>query len=137
MTWFKKKKLEEGEIKFSLSKNVPIVTGKINGKGIKLLIDTGASISILHKDILEKIDIQAGSQLQYGMRGIGGDSGELYNINKSTHIEFKNHSLKIHFKTTSMKSVFLKLGVVGIIGTDFLKRHDCVIDYKNKILKCS
>ena len=83
------------EIDFHIYNNLPVINAQINGMSVKLLIDTGASVSII-----------------------------------DTSTEFC-----LLFKGTDLREFRKNNGIVGIIGADFLSKHNLVIDFYNRKIK--
>lgn len=135
MSIFKKKKIVEDEINFSLSLGVPIVELTLNGKKAKFLIDTGASLNLVSSLKADKYGFKVySSKDKQEVTGIGGTK----NLGSTYDIEVKHGEFKwnIVFFATPLEQVINKLGIVGIIGTKFLKRNGFTIDYRlNKIYK--
>ena len=50
---------------------------------------------------------------------------------------YNREPMYIRFKSADMKNIRHKLGIVGIIGSDYLLQHNMIIDYKNKVLRKS
>lgn len=136
--WKKKKKhkVEPGKdnIPFSLSKGVPIIKCTINGKGARLLIDTGASLNILSKELSKDYgyNVYSINRNDNTVRGIGGIRTML-GVSKAK-IRIEDKEMYIPFQSISMKQLFKKLGIVGIIGSRWLSKNDYIIDYTNNTL---
>ena len=62
--------LQAQEIPFKIKNGVPYIVGTINGKGLKLMMDTGASVSIINKRTADQLG--KGYNRQYtGVTGEG------------------------------------------------------------------
>lgn len=106
---------------------------KLNNRNAVLLIDTGAAASLL--DINQANDYKFKfHQTEHKFSGVGGIS-EGYRI---TNYKFDHDSITLNVYPfgADLKQVnesFTENGmpIAGVIGSDFLKTHDAIIDYKN------
>lgn len=122
-------------IKFSISERLPIMDVIINGKKAKLLLDTGASASLIDSNVAEKYGFNLYNLIEMDVTGIGG-SQKLYHT-KGIEVYYLGQPMYVRFKSTDLKGIRLQLGIVGVVGTDYLQQHEMVIDYKNKVLRKS
>jgi len=116
------------------------VSGDINGKKYDLLIDTGASHTIFDAMLIPEapVDNTFGHEIQ----SAGIHAGELKN--SIGHIkQFKLGDLKrknwtvVLIDLTHVNDLYQKFTnkrVAGLIGSDFLLKHQAVIDYKKREL---
>jgi predicted aspartyl protease len=120
------------------------VTGKLNGIGLRFLIDTGASQSVIDKSFAQEhlsyVDI---IKTEHQTTGLGA------NIPNSEFV--KIYRIRIgKFDLKKMEFALLDLSVVNtayasagfkvvnaIIGGDILFRYRAIIDYSAKILHLS
>ncbi len=112
----------------------------LNGKPAYFLIDTGASVTVLNSkstknynfDVLERKGLQT--------TGFGGSTAGVQ-IAFGADIEFNNKKISMGFLAQDLTKMIrliqnsTKLRIVGIIGTDLLKRYGCRVDFGNKLLK--
>jgi len=140
MRWWKRKKKEK-EVKvvgnkrtipFSMAKGVPIITCTLNGRGARLLIDTGASLNVLEKSYSKHYKFTVWRQKGGEVSGIGGASSMLGVSKVSLVIDRVETPLP--FKAISFNGVQKKLGVVGVIGSKFFKDKNAVICYESKTI---
>ena len=109
---------------------------KLNNKTANLLIDTGAAASLL--DINQAKDYQFTYQESpHRFSGIGGLS-EGYRV-RNYKIACDSTMLPIYPFGADLKHVVESfnqkgMNIVGVVGSDFLKTNDAVIDYKRKTL---
>lgn len=109
---------------------------KLNNRNANLLIDTGAAASLL--DINKANDYKFDYyQTESTFAGVGGLS-KRYRVTKYK-IAHDSTELKLYPFGADLKMVgesFEESGmsIAGIIGSDFLKANDAIIDYKNKQL---
>lgn len=103
----------------------------INGKGARLLIDSGATSSYL--DITQSKHYRfTVEKSEDDVAGIGGtrDIYDIYNVT----LLLRGGVLKHKFKGMDLSSVTSRKHIVGILGTDFLNKHEVMINYKDKFL---
>lgn len=95
----------------------------VSSKPLKLLVDSGASISLLKVDAIEKMPVITKHIISF--------SGVTNNPMKSLgHIQTNFNSLEGHFHVVSN----LDFPYDGIIGNDFLSKYSCTIDYNSNQL---
>lgn len=122
-------------IPFNYSTGLPLIKVKVNGVYAKLLVDTGASMSLIDFNAADEYDFEPYRLINMEVNGIGGTK-QLYHT-KGIETHYKNMPMYIRFKSSDLKNINLKLGIVGILGSDYLIQHKMVIDYKNKVLRKS
>lgn len=118
-----------------------LVRVSINGSpGHNLIIDTGASMTVFDIKLLNSIIPDAPNATQVESHGFGHssldartNSIEVIRINRIPFYNFPAvlidmDSIKILYK----KNYGVKIS--GLLGGDFLRDFDAVIDYKNQIL---
>lgn len=93
-----------------------------NGKGLKLLVDTGASISILFKENVGECEI-IDESLRICVNGVTGSMTTLGSAELTVRMsdEYVNHKFQLTVK-------FVK-DIDGILGSDFLSKFYATIDY--------
>lgn len=109
---------------------IDITLNDINGK---LLIDTGASKSLLDISKAEKYKFNYILISKDKYVGIGGlqDIYVVYNVEiTQSFIEFLGTDL------SEIQKYFIKDGIsiIGILGVDYLEKHNCIIDFKKNKL---
>lgn len=106
---------------------------KLNNRNATLLVDTGAAASLL--DINQANDYKFKFQhSEHTFSGVGG----LMDGYRVSNYKFDHDSttLNVYPFGADLKEVnesFTENGmpIVGVLGSDFLKTHDAIIDYKN------
>jgi len=97
---------------------------------LSLLLDTGASTTVLHRSSLSELDLPSGRR--YKARVAGGG------IVNSNRINFRHINVgPFHIKKASAMVINLtgKLpSYDGMLGMDFLKHHPYQIDFENKLI---
>ncbi len=109
---------------------------KLNNRNATLLLDTGAAASLLDINQANDYDFKY-YQTKHKFSGVGGLSNG-YKIT-DYRINHDSTSLKVYPFGADLKQVndvFTENGmpIAGVLGSDFLRTHDAIIDYKHKIL---
>tara|TARA_B110000037_G_scaffold213308_1_gene267640 strand:+ start:394 stop:837 length:444 start_codon:yes stop_codon:yes gene_type:complete len=107
----------------------------LNNIAAKFLLDTGASGSILTVESIEKFNLELEETDE---SGTGAGTKDIAMQNSVTNsLIFKEKIIeKIDLFVMDLQHVnnsFIELGhpeIDGILGSDILTKHDCVIDYK-------
>lgn len=94
-----------------------------NNKNLLFLVDSGSSISIIFSKFL-KSNIQINTSRQITINGIAGSTSSMGTVNLPLRIGNNKFFHEFH--------VMKEFGCVmdGILGTDFLRKHNAVIDYE-------
>jgi len=124
---------EKKELNFRISYGVPIVYVQINGKTAKMIIDTGASLSIINKDSKKEYGFEIGKDIGT-LEGIGGVAS-LWEI-KNIKVTIRDSIISHKFYVADISNLKNSRGIDGIIGSDYFKSKNMVIDfYNNKLYK--
>jgi len=97
---------------------------------LKLLLDTGATVTVLHRQSLAELQLPSGKS--YKARVAGGS------IVKSQRIKFRHLSVgpfqmeKAYAMVINLKGQQLPFD--GMLGMDFLKNHPYQIDFQEKLI---
>jgi hypothetical protein len=127
-----KKEVPPNSIPFSTSKGVPIIIVDINGKPARLLIDTGATTSVIDSSIVKEYGFRVGANLDIDFNGIGGRASMYYVDQAIT--TFNGEPMYIRYRASNMRNIRNSLGIVGIIGTNYLEQNKMIINYEDKLL---
>jgi predicted aspartyl protease len=113
----------------------------INDKKVRLLIDTGASKTVLDKERFEKIS--ANSKIKahkHEATGLGTNKMKAFETVikkiKIGKLESKNYKIGLLDLSHVNKSYeALKLKTIdGVLGSDYLKKYKAIINYEKKII---
>lgn len=119
-----------GHIPFRTSGGVPTIAVEMNGELKRLLIDTGATNSMIDIDVAK--DLGAYLKLDDSdVSGIGG-SVKQYTVT-GLKVYYRDSVVPVRFKAIDFP-VGKKIGVVGVLGTEYFKRHKMVIDYSTNTI---
>lgn len=133
------KDFEDGKISFQSVNKVPVVEGTLNGKKVFYIIDTGASLSILDLSQQEDYDFHYRIDVNEGVAGIGGVS--TLGVVSNAEAEIGGVKIDVPLKTQDLSAVknviqrYQGVKIIGIIGSDYMKRHNIVIDYSNNEIR--
>lgn len=109
---------------------------KLNNRNATLLIDTGAASSLLDINQANEYDFKYNAT-NGTFAGVGGLSSKY----KLSQYKFNHDSCALNvfplgadlkFVTESFEESGMP--IAGILGSDFLRTHDAIIDYKNQTL---
>jgi len=101
----------------------------LNGKKTMLLIDTGASKSILDISKAEEYDFDFVMLSKQQYIGLGGRQ-DIYAV-----YDYKIDEMFISFLGTDLSEItgYFKqenINIVGVLGADYLEQHNIIIDFK-------
>lgn len=130
----RQKELEKLKTPVMISNNqilVPVTIGYLN-KTVQstLVLDTGASITVIHDDIADQLGVTTGRR-SYAQVAGGG-------IVRTKNLEVK--FIKVGPKTLSSHNIMVmhnkgpKSSIDGLLGLDFLKHFKYDIDYQNNLI---
>ena len=118
-----------------VSPNIPIATFSQGDKDIVFLLDTGSDNNVINKGALEYVEHE---------RVEGGDTTTLSGVNGTTEVEHcsikfscDEDSYKADFLVADLNEAFntIKKGhcitIHGILGSNFLRNHNVVLDFNN------
>ncbi len=128
------------QIKLKLTKTRHLVCqSRINGIKAVLLIDTGASTSCIAYAEKETFNIEEKGE-PFEASGAGKDKVKAV-LGHQCDLILGRHALGKHaFVLLDMQHINATLinenvkPINGILGADFLKKNQAIIDYKNKVL---
>lgn len=118
------------------------IKGKVNGKSVNLLIDTGASRTVFDKNRVGRIskttEFEKSESLSTGL-GTNTMQSEFevfkkVELNELVILKYKAVLLDLSHVNQSYESIGFK-PVDAVIGSDILNQYEAIIDYKKLILK--
>lgn len=126
---------DEKEISFKMVNNLPIIEAELNGINAKFLIDSGAGISALDLNAMYiyGYSIDRTKTVQT-VTGVGG-SQPLYELKNYRFNAYSNDTISLTFKGMDLRKFREDYGILGILGSDYLEKHDYTIDYNKKVIK--
>lgn len=116
--------------------NLPVVSLTNNGQSFNFLIDTGATLSVIDSNALDKL---AYTKVETTGNAYGVD-GNIVPV-EYARIELNHEKTKFVDEFQIMRVDAFdnikesdKIEIVGILGSTFLKRYDFTINYKDLII---
>lgn len=126
----------QGNIPFKIIKKLPVIEVLVNGKQAYLLIDTGASISLLDASSAKYFDFYTYEVDDPNFSSIGGVGGsQKVERVKDFEITVDGVVLDAFDYATNLNAARSVRGVVGILGSDYLAKHGYVVDFVNNQLR--
>jgi len=127
-------KIKTKDIDFNLVNNLPIIEAQINGVPVKLLVDSGASLSLIDNTVYKELFFFMDTNVPISIgQGLGG-TAYIFGV-KGVILTHEGDTLKVTFRGTNLSAFRFTNGIVGIIGSDFLSENNLIIDYKGNKLK--
>lgn len=120
----------------SLSNKRLIINGKVNGKDWPFLLDTGASIALIDKDMIKKAKLIKGKSYNGTIVGAGGELKDLHYCN--SFVEFPNDKKVAQFILADIShvkdSIYRETGIeiLGIISLPQMKFLNIQLDLANE-----
>ena len=106
------------------------VEADIGGEYAKLLLDTGATVSLIAPHIVQRLTgNNAESQLEQIDAKIFIADGSPLNISGITPVAFKIADMGF-----THKMIVANISIDGILGFDFMRQHSCTLDIANEML---
>lgn len=115
---------------------LPVVTFYQGDKKLNLLLDTGANISIIDKEVASIINTKETPRVSK-ITGIGGSVNDVAIVD--IVLQYKNNTFEDGFQVTDMSSTFSAIknttGVTihGIIGNKFMQKYKYILDFDKMI----
>lgn len=122
---------QPNQLRFAKVNNIPLVEVEINGKRGRLLIDTGASQSLIDLTSADKYNFTT-YKLDEHFHGIGG-STHIYDV-RNIKVTYRDSLIRIPFKAADIKHLRTNYGIIGILGSDWLKRNNATVNYKTNLV---
>ena len=122
------------EVPFIFTEDEIIVEAKVNGKPLKMLLDTGADVCIINRAVADRIGLKF-NRKPVRLRGVGMGMAQAY-LTKIQQLDIGQISGKDLF--TLVTETTPKIGdkaIDGIIGFEFLKDKIFQIDYAGQMLR--
>lgn len=109
--------------------NIPIIECVIGNDTVDMIVDTGAEYSLINSKYLESNEcFTVVNSIETQFSGIGGVNTQISRI-----VSTKSNLGYITFVEQNLDAVVKSLpnyNIVGLIGSDFLKSRNYIIDYK-------
>lgn len=114
------------------------IRGVINGHKVRLIVDTAAGTSVLDADDAEGFGLKVRRNSERDdVKGIG-TSSEIMRRLIVPYLQLEKTKFPrprfISLDLRHVKEAGGKRGMHGLLGSDFLKKYDAVIDYGERVL---
>ena len=121
-----KKKGMHSRVVCSVNEAGAYITAKLHGMDTYLLVDTGATVSLLSKTCYENIQ----GEENYELKSV---DKEVLSANSSVIEIYGKTSVKFSLNETSLQHdmIIADISVDGILGLDFLTKHKAIINLRN------
>ena len=125
--------LNNNNIPFELHKGLPVVEVVVNDKPARMIIDTGASSSVLDKE--SSVVYGYKCQMFDGLfsRGISGTSS--IGLAKNVNMTINGKKIVLNFKCIDLNELSKTMNVLGVLGSDYFSRNSLIIDYDTLTMK--
>jgi predicted aspartyl protease len=119
----------------------PIVSGSINGTAISLILDTGASRTVIDSALTNRFPTIENQNQETFAAGINAQKMEVRHVEIPSitfgKIEFTNLTV---FSTdlSAISDLYERMAgmkIHGLIGCDFLEQHKANIDFEKRVIK--
>ena len=121
-------------IPFKMVGNLPVIEAELNGINGKFLLDSGAEISILDLNSMYIYGYSIDeTKPKTFVTGIGG-SKPTFTL-KNVELSLDGVPIGFIFKGLDIRTLRRSYGIVGIIGSDYMNKHNLMIDYEAKTLR--
>ena len=123
------RKKEELHSRIVCSVNEPgaYVTAKIHEMDTYLLMDTGATVSILSRACYENIQGYGNYMLESINKDVFSANGSLLRIYGKVSIKFMLNGIPMHHEM-----IVADVSVDGILGLDFLIKHEAIVNLRTR-----
>lgn len=133
--------MEKELIKFEDTKtSIPFITVKHNNIEFKLLVDTGASISLIDSNVLDLLLHTKTEDKTGGIIYANNDTEDNIpiveipiNIGGVDFVE-KFNAVNLQNMTQQIKENY-DITIRGLLGSEFMCRNQFIIDFKEKVIK--
>ena len=120
------------------------IAAHMNGKKIHLLIDTGASLTVFDKERFEKIAKDAKiDKNKHDATGLGTSNMKAFEVVLKKFavgkLEVKNYRIGL-LDLSHVNKSYASIGkkpIDGVLGSEFMKKFNAVINYEKKTISFS
>jgi predicted aspartyl protease len=119
----------------------PLITAEIEGRSISLILDTGASRTVIDSSLTEHFSVIENQNQETFAAGINAQKMQVEQVKIPTikigNIEFSN---LLAFSTdlspvSALYEQMVGLKIEGLLGCDFLEKHKAIIDFEKRVIE--
>ena len=126
-------------VKFRITRSGHVVVSAvIAGCKVRLVVDTAAGTSVLDVAAVNELGLKTRRNSERrDVKGIGTSQHVMQRLIVPSIVLGRREFVRPRFISldlTHVKEVGGKRGMHGLLGGDFLKKHDAVIDYASRII---
>lgn len=112
--------------------NIPIIECVLGNDTVNMIIDTGAEYSLINTKYYQnnKDNFRLINQIETQFSGIGGINTQVSSIISS--YTSLGYTTFIEQDLSAVVESLPQYNIVGLIGSDFLRSHNFIIDYKTR-----
>lgn len=112
--------------------NIPIIECVLGNDTVNMIVDTGAEYSLINTKYYQsnKDNFRLINQIETQFSGIGGINTQVSSIISS--YTSLGYTTFIEQDLSAVVESLPQYNIVGLIGSDFLKSHNFIIDYKTR-----
>lgn len=130
----------DGKVEFETVEKIPVVKGTLNNKTVYYIIDSGASLSVLDETQSKTYGYGIFDNPEYG-NGVG--YGGVARFKEAVGVDAYIGGIKINtvFRAQNLSLLVEAIQrqngikIVGIVGCDWLKDNEVIIDFKDNTLR--
>lgn len=121
-----------------ISPNIPIATFKQKDKELNFIIDTGSDHNVIDKDALSSIEHVIDKDKLYDLTGLGV-TGENKVKTCDVTFQYEEDTFTEAFLISDLKGPFSTIKqchaipLHGMLGSNFLKKNNLILDFNNLI----
>jgi predicted aspartyl protease len=124
------------ELQVETTNNRPIVDGTVNGQPVKILIDTGASISAITGALAKQLGLKTETQSRLHIYGVGGEKHvDATRIKKLQFGNFLLTGLTVAVMSPQKSLATEAREGLFIVGSDLLSRYTMEFDFGNHVMR--
>ena len=103
--------------------------GFVSGRLINFIVDSGAAATIISKDFWDSLPEGNRPQLWKSSEQLVFADGDSHAIEGRCILPLSFGSTRVNFPV-----IIAELGVMGLLGNDFMRTHSCVLDFNRKCI---
>lgn len=125
-------------IKVQAVENLPLVVLFNNNNALNFIIDSGSTISYICEGYAEQLQIEKTQHYNFAVTGIGSTTVAEGNLHNVALTDTNRNSYNVNlYESAEFSETFksiedsINLKIHGILGTDFLIKYGCIINFES------